>query len=563
MSDESQGLVHHLIKSSILTIIAFALIPTISWLFTQYVISNYRLHASDYTQFSFMYQMSIWLLIATVGILAFIAILSIVAFMKREIQYISFVIGWRLLTVLTVIEVLLQGVITVWLSYWLTVFFFQVYIPKLILVVAVLVAMGVFYAIAGMFKRVDTKIYIEGEYISRASAAQLWNHIDTVAERLNTKAPDHIIAGIDCNFFVTESTIVINEQQTYKGRTLFISLPLLRKLTINEADAILAHELNHLRGGDTTNSAALAPKLAHCNQYLELLSDNVATRLICYPLAMYRLIFELALQKESRQREYMADKAATEITSAKNIIHSLIKVEAYATYRNQIENSLFEQDKLHQGEIGIAQQIAKGLNTFVHSEQFLQNMEEIRIPHPFDSHPKLKQRMENVGYIIELKDYINVITMPLTDTWVDNIPEVDIIEQKLWTTYEQQFKEKHEYYLAHLYQPENGEQEQIVIKFFPPLQFDLKKDKKVQITYQALTTPNNEVIQWEEINKINYNEDSETLTFEFKKESVHKKKLEIKLTGIGKQAPEFCHYLSAYWERNHVMHNLQQKNASH
>ena len=76
---------------------------------------------------------------------------------------------------------------------------------------------------------------------------------------------------------------------------------------------------------------------------------------------LYRLIYEFAHAEHSRHREFLADKIAAKVISGQAVAHSLLKVAAYASYRNDIENELFARDQQH-GKIGIAQYVADGLH---------------------------------------------------------------------------------------------------------------------------------------------------------------------------------------------------------
>jgi Zn-dependent protease with chaperone function len=75
--------------------------------------------------------------------------------------------------------------------------------------------------------------------------------IDRLSHEIGTAAPDHVIVGIDDTFFVTEHPVAIQGARC-KGRTLFVSLSLLRTMPEDERTAVLAHELAHFSGYDTT-----------------------------------------------------------------------------------------------------------------------------------------------------------------------------------------------------------------------------------------------------------------------------------------------------------------------
>ena len=200
-------------------------------------------------QFSLARTLSLWTMVASALLLVAVLGLGALAFADRKMQYASFVTGWRLTTWASAASLLVQGALAVWLSYWVTAFFFHKYSPKLIVFVGMAVALGVFVAVAGVFRRVHFDNQAVGELVSEADAPALWKRIRHLAQRLNTEPPRNIVAGIDANFFVTEAPLTVGNQ-TLTGRTLFVSLPLLRILDQSKADAVLGHELAHLANED-------------------------------------------------------------------------------------------------------------------------------------------------------------------------------------------------------------------------------------------------------------------------------------------------------------------------
>lgn len=547
------------IKYFFYTILALMLIPGISLGFTMFAQSSYRRYSRD-PIYVLAQQTSTGLLIGGAILLIIIFALGFLAFTNRKVQYVSFITGWRLIVLTCIIELVLQGGLLVWLSYALTAYFFHSYAPKLILVVALMVIAGIFAALVTMFKRMPQNNAIEGHQISRFDAPALWNRIDRIAKKLGTTSPDHIIAGIDTNFFVTESPLSLKGQEL-KGRILYISLPLLRVLSAEEADGVLAHELNHLRGGDTKNSAKLGPALNRFSMYVMHMYQAAFTRIVYFPLQFYRLIFELALQRESRMREFLADTTAAQTVSPQAIVQSLIKISAYASYRNEIENKLFEQKERHDGQIGIADRIAQGLNTYASSSSFLQNMQQSNIPHPFDSHPRLEDRMNNVNYQVQPESYAFIVTQTPITTWVTDIPGAEQIEKDLWSVYEQAFGEDHERMLAYRFEPENDAEKAIVLKYFPDTTFDLSKGQYITISFRGLERSGEDLVQWDDIKEMKYDDGmgSDVLTLTLNAKSIITNKTRrIKLPGIKSKRNEFKDTLSAFHYRHAVMRDMQK-----
>ncbi|HEY0092833.1 MAG TPA: M48 family metallopeptidase, partial [Archangium sp.] len=362
----------------------------------------------------------------------------------------------------------------VWLSYWMTAVWFESYYPKLIFLVGILAAFALFVVVAAIFRRPPLDFEVEAEVLEEAHAPELWAHVRQLCEKLETPPPDHILAGIDANFFVTESEVRAGER-TLTGRTLYVSLSLLRLLERSEADAVLSHELGHLLGGDTGHSKRLAPMLAHFGHYLQALREGVLTLPIFHFMLAYRGLFELSLGRSRRASELAADCLAAAMTSGRDIARSLVKVGAYASFRDRVEADLFARSEQQQS-VAIAQRVALGFADYASSEAVHGDLHGAVTPHPFDSHPPLAARLENVGETLAPADVVRVLLEPTTTSWTSAILEADAIEARLWGAYEARFAQAHDVALAYRYVPSTEAERQHVEKYFPPLTFAGKED---------------------------------------------------------------------------------------
>lgn len=507
-------------------------------------------------QFDVAKKTSGWALVAGVVVLFAIMGLGALAFVNRHMEYLSFLAGWRLLILASAAAVIVQGALLVWLSFWLTAFFFTVYAVKLIAIVAIGAALAVFYAVYSLFKRPPRDTGIDGETVAESEAPALWAHIRDMAVRAETAPPQQIVAGIDTNFFVTEAPLATAHKSLH-GRTLFVSLPLLRVLDRAEADAVLAHELAHFSGGDTAYSAALGPKLVQYDQYSAMMHAGGVTRFAYYLLRLYRVIFEFAHKRDSREREFVADRVAAKLVSARAIVTALIKVGAYARYRGETEQALFEHTSQHTGAIGIAERVAAGLAPYAASSRFLQAMQQSEIPHPFDSHPPLTERMQNVGQTVPEHEYSTIVSAPPQATWITDIAPAATIEQGLWARYESQFAAAHEHHLAYRYLPANDEERAVVLRYFPPQEFTLRGGRRIGIAYDGMTLPEQSAtMSWDSVANLGYEDgiggDVLKITHP-EKGWLGPKTTSVKLPGIGKQRGNLKAALGAYWQRHQVM----------
>jgi Zn-dependent protease with chaperone function len=446
---------------------------------------------------------------------------ALAAFVSRPFQYGSFVVGWNVLRVNGALQALMQGTLAVWLSYWMTAVWFERYYVKLIILVGILAAIALFIVVVAIFSRPRMDFEVEAEVLDEAKAPELWAHVRRLCERLQTPPPDHILAGIDANFFVTESEVHVGGRKL-TGRTLYVSVSLLRLLERSEADAVLAHEMGHLLGGDTGHSKRLAPKLAHFGQYLEALHEGVLTRPIFHFMVAYRGVFELSLGRSRRESELAADRLAASLTSGRDIARSLVKIGAYASFRDRVESALFARSEQHQ-TVAIAQRVALGFAEYAGSQAVHSDLYGAVTPHPFDSHPPLPARLENVGETLEPTDMVQVLLAPTSSSWVSAILEAEAIEARLWGAYEARFAEAHDLALAYRYEPSTEAERQHVEKHFPPLTFQGKEPSlEVRLDFAQVSCT-----EWEE--PVPFAEVKSAST----EDRLFKKYLDLQLTGGG------------------------------
>lgn len=469
----------------------------------------------DYQQIAWMHQGSLASL--GLGILSvfIVLLLAAIAYGSRDAQYWSFRAGWLYLQLSSVVQAVLQGVVFVLLSFWLTAFFFERYSPKLIVVSGLLALIAVFLVISLIFKRPGTDFSVAGERLGRDSSPLLWQHIEAICQRLRTQPPDHILAGIDDNFFVTEHPVTLGEE-TLNGRTLFVSLSLLKRLDKREADAVLAHEVAHFSGGDTESSKKLAPLLTHFEAYMTGLTESAVSMPIFYFMLFYWSLFQLGVGKHSRSREFRADGLAAKLISPSSVAHALLKVAAYSSYRGRVEARLFEKDESHR-ELNIADRVATGFTEYAGGSSLHEDLSHESFPHPFDSHPPLADRLKALNVMIPDSQIPSLVMAASQSNWFEEIGDAQGIEDRLWDEYEARFREAHEFVLAYRYLPSNDEERELVERFFPEVTFANKSgDVGVRMDYAGLRYEKwDSDLAWDEIKSVQLDDNTfggQTLT---------------------------------------------------
>jgi Zn-dependent protease with chaperone function len=440
---------------------------------------------SDVQQFHWLRQLALASMALGAASLLFALACALTSFVSRPMQYLSFYVGWNVLKLVGAVQAVLQGASLVFLSYWMTALWLERYSVKLILCVAAVVAFAVWKVLVAIFRKPPLGIDIEGELVEEVQAPELWQRIRTLCQQIDTAPPQHLVAGVDANFFVTEGEVRVGDKRL-QGRTLYVSLSLLRMLKRSEAEAVLAHEMAHFGGGDTAHSNRLAPMMARFTQYLQALHEGVVTRPIFHFMFGYYSLLAFSLSRSSRAREFAADALAARLTSPADIAHSLIKIGAYASYRGRVEEALFENEQRNT-ELSIAQRVAEGFSGYATTEAVHFDLHDAVTPHPFDSHPRLSERIKNVDAHVERAQYGDVLLAPATHSWIEAVAPAQEIEQRLWAAYEARFSAAHELSLAYRYEPANDEERAHVERFFPAVTFEGKQGKPgVSLSYAQI-----------------------------------------------------------------------------
>ncbi len=438
----------------------------------------------DYFMFHWLIILSEICLYSGAGVFAIAIIAVLLSFKSQQIQYLSLSTGWHVLRFFSVLQVVGQGCLALALSFWITAFWFNMYVPKIIIIVGIFALCAIGLIIKAIFKKLDNDFIIKGVLLDDRRAEPLWRHIGRLADKLGTERPQQIIAGIDDNFFVTEQPVTVEGRQ-YFGKTLYLSLPLIKHMKKTEADAVLAHELAHFSGRDTLYSKKISPLLGRYHYYLVALYEGGITRPVFSFMLFFRSLYQLSISQLSRSREYRADMLAAESTSPLDLAHALIKVSAYSNYRDKVERGLFEKEHV-QHSLGIRELIAKGFESFVRTEISDSEINSTKIVHPFDSHPPIAQRIQAIGVESTSNYCEEILLKPVDDSWFNEIENAEELENLQWAEYEEAFSEYHEQALCYRFLPTTEAEKEIVTKHFPEVIIQTKKDEQLVINYESI-----------------------------------------------------------------------------
>jgi Zn-dependent protease with chaperone function len=510
---------------------------------------------SDYGQFRLMREVASAALVLGLASVLFALACALASFLSREAQYRSFLVGWSVLKLAGAGQAILQGGLAFGLSYWMTALWFEFYSVKIVLGVGLLAAFGVMLVIKAIFLRPQGDFEVEGEVVAEADAPALWERIRALCAEVGTAAPDHLVAGIDDNFFVTESEVQVAGQRLV-GRTLYISLSLLRILRKPEADAVLAHEMAHFLGGDTAHSRRLSPLLARFWSYLDALRAGIITFPIFLFMRAYFGLFELSFGRSQRADELAADSVAARVTQPDDVARALLKIGGYASYRSRIEEFLFQQEVVNE-ELGIMARVTAGFADYAHTPRLAFDLHEAITPHPFDSHPPLRERLENVGATVAQDAYAEVLLAPVDESWAPAIVHAAAIEDRLWKAYESRFAAAHELDLAHRYEPSNEAERELVEKYFPPVCITAAGGRELRMDFASVAWSDwDGPVRFEQIASATVIDRFylwKHLELQLKEGPLFKRKRSIPLGKLGNDATTFLDAFARYKGRHEAM----------
>lgn len=350
------------------------------------------------------------LLTAAIGVFLFALIVGgrIIAGTNRRRMSLVFGPLVRVVMLLLAISVLAQGALFVYSVYTLEAAAIQRVHGGLLAAVGIgaLVACWVLlrYSI-GLLK--SEPMVLRGVLLDKSKQRGIYDLTNKIAAKLKAEPPDFIIVGLEPNFFVTASKInLIGHEGLIQGRTLFISLSLLRVFGEDELASVIGHELGHFRGEDVAYSMKFAPTYARLGKALgNLGSDSgsaadIAKLPAIVALGMCFMEFAAAERTIGRERELLADRAGAEAADGFALARALVKVSFFAPHWARLSRA--NVDALAEGRMftNLSQTYAQVCHELTENLDWAAAQQELGKyvqPHPIDTHPPLQQRLENLG----------------------------------------------------------------------------------------------------------------------------------------------------------------------
>ncbi len=290
--------------------------------------------------------------------------------------------------------------------------------------------------------------FVMGEVLDPEHHSKLYTYIRGLAERLGARPPEHIVVGLEPNFYVTSADVqVAGREKPLTGETLFLSLPLARIFSPEEITAVVGHELGHFRGQDTFYSLKFSPVysgLTHAVSKMESPeegggADSIATLPALSMLSFMIDVFHTNVSAISREREFEADKAAAEVAMPQALATSLLKISLYGQAWNTLQEHTVA--RLTQGKTtrNLSQLFSSTVRYDVNRESLPQVIDTIAqetIAHPTDSHPPTVHRIQALGLSVDDIDHQSLLIPE--ECAIDLIQDHRALEERL-TILQQQY----------------------------------------------------------------------------------------------------------------------------
>jgi Zn-dependent protease with chaperone function len=279
--------------------------------------------------------------------------------------------------------------------------------PIVLLGIAIAILLGVAAVLRALFAaRRRAVASVLAHRVAPETEPGLSELIAQVAHAVGTTTPDHTYLGLDPEFYVTEVDVETPDGRS-GGRSIYLSLPLMRILSTSELRAILGHEMGHFRGEDTAWSQRFYPIYRGAGQALDGLvragSSSGIRAATLFPatviLGLFMDGFATAERAISRDRELEADRIGVEVASAHDLGSSLVKLLAFTQAWSTTIDSMIA-DAAEGRTTANASDRFVGTVRSAASPAALDDLDEREIPHPTDGHPPVSRRLEAIGLTV-------------------------------------------------------------------------------------------------------------------------------------------------------------------
>ena len=164
---------------------------------------------------------------------------------------------------------------------------------------------------------------------------------------------------------------------------------------------------------------------------------------------------------------------------------ALVKTTSYCEYRNQTELAAVQKSRVDPN-LNLWQELEQGYPAFLSKLALSNRMIDERVPHPFDTHPTLSNRLAQLG--CDAREAIREASdaEPSQASWYHEIATAQAIEVRMWTEQQRALQSYHSQDLAWRLLPKDEEEAAIVREHFPRVVFRNKKGAEATLEFDRI-----------------------------------------------------------------------------
>jgi Zn-dependent protease with chaperone function len=278
-------------------------------------------------------------------------------------------------------------------------------------------------------------ITLVGWALDPATQRPLLDEVRRAAEAVGASVPGNIVACLAPWLFVTEVKVACLDG-VLSGRTLCLSLPLGRILSIDEFRALLAHELAHFSAEDEGFATRVSPFLTGASRTLERLgrqSLGIRAAAVAPPVALLSFFMEAVRggAEPGGDREFAADRAAAAVAGREALGSALVKAQAFAPAWHGVARAM--QDAADAGTQYLnSSALFQEIVAANAGPDRLQGIAQQSLDHPTDRHPVLARRLTALGLDLPLVAAAALVTAPAAPA-VSLVVGYEALEERLST----------------------------------------------------------------------------------------------------------------------------------
>lgn len=289
----------------------------------------------------------------------------------------------------------------------------------------------------------------EGFELSKNEFPQLYEELDALRKQLDSLPIHQVILTPEFNAAVVQTPRlgILGWQQN----TLIIGLELLLVLSVEEARAVLAHELGHLSHNHSRFAGWIYRVRISWNNIMHAFDDKngfgvALIKKFFYWYAPNFAAYSFAL---ARNNEYQADAMSAQLTSPEDAARALINTHVTAPYvdKNYWEWFFKKADEMPQPEqlpwSGLTQFLSERPQTRSDIIERFKAQMKIQSEY-YDTHPSLKDRLDalNSNPVLPKAVQKTAAHYWLGDKFINVVKEFD---RKWWDAAASRWQERYEY----------------------------------------------------------------------------------------------------------------------